>query len=364
MANILADIGRANIQEPVKRVSDMVMEARRMRNQEQEASEISALRGQQMELTSEQIKAARFEREQKERVDAEMKKFIPLSSLGLENNPIGQDLYNLAGSIGVIDREENTGVEGINGYGLQRLQQTISARKDVDKQLTTKLFMHTQGQIAQIQKALANPKLKPEEKQQLEMQRQQVIETSAFLKESLNALDDALRREEYKAGLEKEKAIAVEKEKGSQRIAAIKEMNSGRARLTKLVQSGGGKIGATKEMIVNKIATGGMKSLTAGEKEAFAVITKNDPDTRRGVALKAALKELSNDPKYKMAKTKEQRNQILGERVEAIETLLESIAESSDITQEDIASLEHPVSGYKDDYSTMSDDELLKILGE
>lgn len=222
MANIFETFGRVDVTKPVERVADLVFKAKEMRLREEEGARAQEMQGAQLETMGvqrqalgEQVKAARYLNEQTAKAEAEKNKIVPLD---VYKNMLGQSsswpkIYDAAGQLGVLEKEPNTGVEGISGYGIETLQKFIQTNKAFDKELTLDAFRDAQGRLNQIDQALANPKIKPEEAQSLQSQKDQLIETTSGLWDEIKMLDETIRLEAAKGDIETAKNIATEQAK-------------------------------------------------------------------------------------------------------------------------------------------------------
>lgn len=367
MANIFQDINRSGgLERATDKLSDTVL-AMRKDAVSQEALGLERAKTEatltteklNQESIANKIRSERVMLAEQEATQKELDKRIPLASLNLESDPNYQVLYNKAKTSGYVEDVE--GVEMISKRNRINFKNDMNSDLEFQKILTTNYFMSTNQKIREINNVLADPKTKPEDAQKLKEQVGQLTEQSSMLADDLTKFDSAVLAKTAESKQAAERELNLQKLKGEQAEQRAEIIIKGKKSLATVVAKNGGKIGATKERLITKVSEGGMKSLMPPELEALAIILKDDPVTRRSTAIKIAQSELTKDPRYKTARTKEAKNAMLRERINAIEVLLNEVSFKVETEYE---KQDHPLSTIEGNAYDFTDEELLKIIDE
>lgn len=326
---------------------------------------------QRMNLLSEQVEAARYQRQQWEEKEADLDTEYPIDMLKskLGNDPNLPLYYEFAKKSGWVKQNEAIGGETISKRNLAKMRDSMTQENEFTLSLAQNTYKSSAIKQAQLQQALQNPKIKPEEKAALEQELKNTEGMMTQATAAASSIDRALKQKENQLKMQQDLLT----EMGKSQIQESREKNVAThkaslvEKIKKATVKAGGKIGGTYEEIKAKIAASKarnpLKELSEGEKYVLALHTKTTDTALNEIALKLATKELLDDPQFKMkAKTDEQKNALIKQRVDAYKKMIQGYqSDIEGIAPEDVEDMPYPLSGVPG-VEDLSDEELIKRL--
>lgn len=350
MPNIFESIGRTTgLADSSSNLADMVLKMRQQNVNEAVAQSNIESGKMGMEVQKEQLRAAQFEQKQKEDAVARDKKLVPLSILGISNDPIFPMLKKKAESLGYINKEPNTGIESISVENLKNMKNISDIDYAFGKQIKLIQYQSLDDEINKIQSELSGVgadgkkvKLKPEDVQAKQTRLKSIVNEMDNTRKHLDFLDEKIRQTQSEEEIKhKNKMIENEQE------AMLKNKYPS-------TSGEGVKIGAEWERLQSKISKVGLKGLTTNEREMLKFRMKQDAGSNQKNIGIIAARMATNDPRLAGSRPKEQKVKIMQEYMDLISEVL---IPKEDINPEN--TLDHPLSGASDNTSI---EELLNII--